>query len=459
MAKRIQIARGTRPQWLAANPVLPDGVPAYETDTGELRVGDGVTAYDGLPTRTYAPGPGGIPEGDLTPDVAARLGAVGLTVDRFLPAAVVDGSAPLTDTFAAEADVEAAFPALADPAVRRALQTRGEREDFVQFAQALDVRTITADHASILEAAAVAYAADPKRPARVVIDRPMTINRGLAFPGSIWLECVGEGRLIFTPDAFPTNTAVRVMPRFVDMAAVDTTFGDEHKMGFSPDAIFVDEAQGHAAPGWRTDTLTLPVPLPAEVAPGRALYLRLGTNQRDGGEPYAEGVWPIAGAVDNGDGTSTITLGRSLPPSPPTTTLTAQAVSAPDGDGVVTVTLAEPLGMQLKEDDENDFGADGGVPQWRTVLRWSSGAVSRVHALAEYGDETVRVTLDEGAIEAGDTAEWGVEHVVMLVEEEPYARLDLEIEVTDGGPQISGLIDLSYCRFDLHVRADRAPAS
>lgn len=45
---RIQIRRGTAAQWTASNPVLFQGELGYETDTGNLKIGDGSTDWDSL---------------------------------------------------------------------------------------------------------------------------------------------------------------------------------------------------------------------------------------------------------------------------------------------------------------------------------------------------------------------------------------------------------------------------
>jgi len=47
---QIKLKRGTAAEWAAANPVLAAGEPAFETDTGILRVGDGTTVYTSLPS-------------------------------------------------------------------------------------------------------------------------------------------------------------------------------------------------------------------------------------------------------------------------------------------------------------------------------------------------------------------------------------------------------------------------
>lgn len=44
----IQSRRGTAAQWTSANPTLAAGEAGYETDTGALKMGDGVTAWTAL---------------------------------------------------------------------------------------------------------------------------------------------------------------------------------------------------------------------------------------------------------------------------------------------------------------------------------------------------------------------------------------------------------------------------
>lgn len=45
----IQFRRDTASNWASANPVLSEGEPCYETDTGKRKFGDGVTRYNDLP--------------------------------------------------------------------------------------------------------------------------------------------------------------------------------------------------------------------------------------------------------------------------------------------------------------------------------------------------------------------------------------------------------------------------
>lgn len=45
---KLQLRRDTSANWAAANPILLSGEPGFETDTGLLRIGDGVTAFADL---------------------------------------------------------------------------------------------------------------------------------------------------------------------------------------------------------------------------------------------------------------------------------------------------------------------------------------------------------------------------------------------------------------------------
>jgi len=58
VSDRIQIRGGTAAECALANEVLAEREPCYETDTGFIKLGDGVTAYNALP-YTYA--------GDVSP--------------------------------------------------------------------------------------------------------------------------------------------------------------------------------------------------------------------------------------------------------------------------------------------------------------------------------------------------------------------------------------------------------
>lgn len=46
---KIQLRRDTAANWSTNNPTPSAGEPCFETDTGKLKIGDGITAYNGLP--------------------------------------------------------------------------------------------------------------------------------------------------------------------------------------------------------------------------------------------------------------------------------------------------------------------------------------------------------------------------------------------------------------------------
>jgi len=48
MTTRIQMRRDTAANWTSADPVLSTGEPAYESDTGKFKIGDGVSNWSDL---------------------------------------------------------------------------------------------------------------------------------------------------------------------------------------------------------------------------------------------------------------------------------------------------------------------------------------------------------------------------------------------------------------------------
>lgn len=48
----IQLRRGTKEAIASTNPTLASGEPVFETDTGMIKVGDGVTAWNSLSYST-----------------------------------------------------------------------------------------------------------------------------------------------------------------------------------------------------------------------------------------------------------------------------------------------------------------------------------------------------------------------------------------------------------------------
>lgn len=55
----ITVRGGTAAQWTAANPILAKLEPGYETDTGNVKYGDGTTGWNSLPYSSYGPSAAG----------------------------------------------------------------------------------------------------------------------------------------------------------------------------------------------------------------------------------------------------------------------------------------------------------------------------------------------------------------------------------------------------------------
>lgn len=67
MAIRIQARRGTAAEWTTANPILADGETGYETDTGNVKYGNGVDAWADLPYGVLGNKDAGGPPADVNP--------------------------------------------------------------------------------------------------------------------------------------------------------------------------------------------------------------------------------------------------------------------------------------------------------------------------------------------------------------------------------------------------------
>ncbi|MGC0237263.1 GDSL-type esterase/lipase family protein [Arthrobacter sp. SD76] len=76
MAQRIQLRRGTAAEWTAANPVLANGEPGVETDTGKQKFGNGVAAWTVLPYASAGPqGPAGVADDASVADLVTTPGS------------------------------------------------------------------------------------------------------------------------------------------------------------------------------------------------------------------------------------------------------------------------------------------------------------------------------------------------------------------------------------------------
>lgn len=72
MADRIQLRRDTAANWTSKNPLLREGEPGFERDTGKIKFGDGTKYWDQLGYLAGA----GVP-GDSAYEVAVANGFVG----------------------------------------------------------------------------------------------------------------------------------------------------------------------------------------------------------------------------------------------------------------------------------------------------------------------------------------------------------------------------------------------
>lgn len=64
---KIQLRRDTAANWSTNNPTPSAGEPCFETDTGKLKIGDGITAYNSLPYQ------GGTSDTVVTTDTAQTI--------------------------------------------------------------------------------------------------------------------------------------------------------------------------------------------------------------------------------------------------------------------------------------------------------------------------------------------------------------------------------------------------
>lgn len=64
---KIQLRRDTAANWSTNNPTPSAGEPCFETDTGKLKIGDGITAYNSLPYQ------GGTSDNAVTTDTAQTI--------------------------------------------------------------------------------------------------------------------------------------------------------------------------------------------------------------------------------------------------------------------------------------------------------------------------------------------------------------------------------------------------
>ena len=80
--QRIQLRRDVASNWAVVNPVLANGEMGYEMDTGRMKIGNGLTPWNGLPyyvgNGSGANGvlDGGIPSSTYTDQAGIDAGGV-----------------------------------------------------------------------------------------------------------------------------------------------------------------------------------------------------------------------------------------------------------------------------------------------------------------------------------------------------------------------------------------------
>lgn len=119
----FKLRRGTAAQWMAVNPVLQTGEPGVETDTGKLKIGNGVSHWLQLGYLSGEGTPG--VDGDSAYQIAVDQGFVG-TVNQWLASLVgsqgpqgipgLDGSDGSAGPVGADGDTGPQGPAGADGA-------------------------------------------------------------------------------------------------------------------------------------------------------------------------------------------------------------------------------------------------------------------------------------------------------------------------------------------------------
>lgn len=131
MTNTIQLRRGTAAQWAVADPVLAEGEPAFTTDTGELRIGDGssnwsaLTPLGGAGTVSFARAY--VTSGDVTlPNTSGSWALLAGVAELSVAATagdVVELSVHAMRTSTANAFVDVAVVTGAGPTVARYLAT------------------------------------------------------------------------------------------------------------------------------------------------------------------------------------------------------------------------------------------------------------------------------------------------------------------------------------------------
>lgn len=89
---KIQLRRDTASNWSTNNPTPSAGEPCFETDTGKLKIGDGITAYNSLPYQ------GGTSDTAVTTDTAQTISGLKTFTNDINISQWTSGSSPIRET-------------------------------------------------------------------------------------------------------------------------------------------------------------------------------------------------------------------------------------------------------------------------------------------------------------------------------------------------------------------------
>lgn len=89
---KIQLRRDTAANWSTNNPTPSAGEPCFETDTGKLKIGDGITAYNSLPYQ------GGTSDTAVTTDTAQTISGKKTFTNDIVISQWNDNDSPIRET-------------------------------------------------------------------------------------------------------------------------------------------------------------------------------------------------------------------------------------------------------------------------------------------------------------------------------------------------------------------------
>lgn len=89
---KIQLRRDTAANWSTNNPTPSAGEPCFETDTGKLKIGDGITAYNSLPYQ------GGTSDTAVTTNTAQTISGLKTFTDDINISRWTSGSSSIRET-------------------------------------------------------------------------------------------------------------------------------------------------------------------------------------------------------------------------------------------------------------------------------------------------------------------------------------------------------------------------